>query len=308
MDRIPAPFAQRMAELYGEAGREWLDNLPSLIGNLAQRWSLDILAPFEPLSYNYVAPAMCADGTEVVLKVGVINRELLTEIEALRLYDGRGSVQLLETDPQQGAFLLERLKPGTQLATLVEADDEQATSIAVGIMRQLWRPLPPEHPFPTVTRWTAGLGRLRQRFGGGTGPFPRHLVEMAESLFAELIPSMEETVLLHADLHHFNILAAEREPWLALDPKGVAGEPAYEVGALLRNPWPAIVSMPHVDRILARRADQLIETLGFDRKRILGWGVAQAVLSAWWSYEDHGHGWEPALAYAEILARISTQR
>jgi streptomycin 6-kinase len=304
MSQIPAPFAQRMVEIYGEAGQEWLDRLPSLISDLARRWSIRILPPFEPLSYNYVAPAVRADGTEVVLKVGVINRELLTEIEALHLYDGRSSVQLLETDPSQGAFLLERLVPGTQLATLVATDDEQATSIAAHIMRRLWRPLPAEHPFPSVARWTAGIKRLREHFGGGTGPFPKQLVEMAESLFAQLIPSMDDPVLLHADLHHFNILAAEREPWLALDPKGVAGEPAYEAGALLRNPWPAIVSMPYVDRILARRADQLAAELGFDRERILGWATAQAVLAGWWSYEDQAHSPERWLACAEILARL----
>jgi streptomycin 6-kinase len=109
---------------------------------------------------------------------------------------------------------------------------------------------------------------------------------------------MAEPVLLHGDLHHWNILAAGRQPWLALDPKGIVGEPAYEVGALLRNPD----LMPL--QVQERRVDQLTAELGFDRYRILGWGIAQAVLSAWWSYEDHGHGWESAVACAEILAAL----
>ena len=191
------------------------------------------------------------------------------------------------------------------------ADDEQATSIAAHVMRQIWQPVPPEHSFPTVARWALGLARLRQQFGGATGPFPARLVEQAESLFAELIGSMAEPVLLHGDLHHDNILTAERQPrqtrrplWLALDPKGLVGEPAYEVGALLRNPAPWLLDQPQPGRILARRVDQLAEELGFDRARLRSWGLAQAVLSAWWSFEDHGHGWEWSLTCAELLADV----
>jgi streptomycin 6-kinase len=299
---IPDSLAGTIVELYGQTGIEWLNRLPSLLADCAQRWSLRVLPPFDPLSYNYVAPAVRADGTDVVLKVGVPNPELLTEIEALRLFGGVGMVQLLDADPEQGILLLERLKPGTLLSSL--ADDAQATSIAAKVMQQLWRPAPESHPFPTVGRWVAGLQRLRDRFDGGTGPFPAIWVERAERLFAELIESMAEPVLLHGDLHHFNILAAERQPWLALDPKGVVGEPEYEVGALLRNPFPYILRVPQLGRVLARRVDQLAEELGFDRARLVSWGVAQAVLSAWWSFEDHGHGWEPGITFAEVLAAL----
>lgn len=273
-----------------------------MLAACAQRWSLAIAPPFPNLTYNYVAPAARADGVEVVLKVGPPNPELLTEIAALRGYDGRGSVRLLDADPEWGALLLERLRPGVPLTTV--AGDEAATLIAAQVMRQLWRPAPPDHAFPTVARWAAGLQRLRQTFAGGVGPFPAGLVATAENLFAELLPSMAEPVLLHGDLHHDNILQAQRQPWLALDPKGVVGEPAYELGALLRNPQPQLLAYPEPARILARRVDLLAEFFGLARERIIGWGVAQAVLSAWWSYEDHGHGWAPAMTVARLLREI----
>jgi streptomycin 6-kinase len=171
-------------------------------------------------------------------------------------------------------------------------------------MRQLWRPAPADYPFPTVAKWAGGMQRLRAQFDGGIGPFPKRLVELAERLFAELLASQAEPVLLHGDLHHDNILSAQRQPWLALDPQGVVGEPAYEVGALLRNPMPHLLAMPDFKGVQARRVDQLSEALGFDRERIVGWGVAQAVLSGWWSIEDHGAGWEPSLACAEVLAEL----
>jgi len=259
MHTVPDNLARTTVELYGAAGVEWLSHLPSLLAACAERWGLTILPPFANLSYNYVAPAVRAGGTEVVLKAGVPNPELRTEIEALWLFAGQGSVLLLEADAELGLLLLERLRPGTPLVFL--ADDREATSVAAGVMRQLWRPAPALHPFPTAARWAAGLLRLRRQLGGGTGPFPRVLVERAEGLFAKLIASSAEPVLLHGDLHHKNILRAGRQPWLAVDPKGLVGEPAYEVGALLRNPYPQILQEPQVEDILARRADQLAEEL-----------------------------------------------
>ncbi|HEV8148033.1 MAG TPA: aminoglycoside phosphotransferase family protein, partial [Bryobacteraceae bacterium] len=199
----------------------------------------------------------------------------------------------------RGFLLLERLRPGETLSSL--PSDEEATRIAAWIMRELWRPLPSDHRFPTVEDWTKELDQLRPRFGGGTGPFSPRLVDMAESLFRELIASSDAPVLLHGDLHHFNILSAERRPWIAIDPKGLAGEPAYDVGALLRNPGSQLCTDVETQR---RRVDVLQEELRLDVQRMIGWGVAQAVLSAWWSYEGGEDDWESACACAETLARL----
>ncbi len=295
-------FSRRMIELHGTAGEVWLRNLPSLLEDCARRWSLTIHSHFEDLSYNYVAPATGADGVEVVLKLGVPNPELLTEIEALRLQDGRGAVKLLEADPEQGILVLERLNPG---APIVEIPDEEATAIAAEVMGRLWRPVPAEHAFLSVSDWADGMKRLRDEFEGGTGPFPEDLVAAAERLFEELLGSMAEPVVLHGDLHHWNIVSAERQLWLSIDPKGILGEPAYEVGAWLRNPYPQLLQEPHPDRIMARRVDQFAEALGFDRERIIGWGLAQAVLSGWWSYEDHGQAGGNWLIFADLLAGLN---
>jgi streptomycin 6-kinase len=302
MERDEDDFARNIVGVHGDAGVEWLARLPSLVHECARRWSLEVLPPFRPRTFSHAAPAIRGDGAEVVLKLGVPSPELLTEIDALRLFDGRGSVRLLDADPEWGVLLLERLRPGASLAG--EEDDRRATSIAARVMRRLWRPVPARHSFPTVETWGRGLERLRARFEGGTGPFPRDLVEAAEVLFRELAGSMGELVVLHGDLHHGNILSAERESWLSLDPKGVIGEPAYECGALLRNPMPDLLDRPHPERILARRVDELVETLQCDRDRLVGWGVAQAVLSAWWDYEDEGGAWDWSIRCAEHLASL----
>ncbi|MBI2856648.1 MAG: phosphotransferase [Chloroflexi bacterium] len=300
MDEIPTVLARTIVEVYGAAGAEWLGRLPATIAECAQRWSLRVMPPFNILTYSYVAPAVGEDGKAAVLKASVPSLELLGEIEALRYFNGHGSVKLLDADAEKGVLLLERLQPGTLLSGI--EDDERATSIAAAVMRQLWRPLETDHPFPTIGEQAQGLKKMRDHFGGGCGPFPRDLVEAAEALFDQLIGSVSEPVLLHGDLHHGNILlSAERESWLAIDPKGLLGEPEYEVGAMLRNPMPGLLAQPRPERILARRLDQLSEELDFDRERLVGWGLAQAVLAAWWSYEDHGRGWEPMIACAELF-------
>lgn len=302
-DELVSPqFAARIMGGFGEEGRAWLAHLPTTLHQAEQRWSLTLHDSFRPLSYNYVAPARRQDGTAVVLKAGVPNTELRTEAAALQLFDGRGAVRLIDADPEAGLLLLERLKPGSTLIHL--ADDEQATVAAIGVMRQLWRPVQTTAPFPTVSDWARGLTRLRHHFHGSTGPFPPRLVSAAESLFQELIPSMGQAVLLHGDLHHDNILSAQRQPWLAIDPKGVIGEREYEVGALLRNPVSELLTYPNLEAVMRQRVDLIVDQLGFDRQRVTGWAAAQAVLAGWWSFEDQVYEREPWLTCARILLRL----
>lgn len=298
---LPTHFVKTVTSTF-TGGAEWLENLPNLLAECEQRWGLMIRPSPFTLSYNYVAPATLADGTEIVLKVGVPNRELTTEIAALRLYDGRGCVHLLDADLEAGVLLLERLSPGEMLT--IVTDDDEATRLAALAMQTLWRPLPAAHNFPSVADWAAGLAELREAFGGGTGPFDRKLVDTAVSLFTDLLTASGEPVLLHGDLHHYNILSAG-DGWRVIDPKGVAGEPAYEVGALLRNPF-TIFAEPDLKRITARRLDILVETLDMDRERLRQWSLAQAVLSAWWSYEDGGDpaDWETTMRLAAVLAEL----
>lgn len=294
----PTPFTPPNAD-----PAAWQARLPGLIARCERRWSLSVGPPFPDLSYAFVAPAVRADGTAAVLKLAVPEPELTSQIAALRAYAGRGAVRLLHADAAHGALVLERLTPGTPLTALADDDPLEATRVAAGVMRSLWRPPPSDaRAFPTVARWAAGLAHLRQACGGGTGPLPPRLVDAAERWFADLVPTMDAPVLLHGDLHPGNILRAARAPWLAIDPKGVLGEPAYEVGALLRNLAPAELASPRPDRAVARRADVLTAELGLDRRRMLGWSLAQAVLAAWWCVEDGGPGFERFVACADAIA------
>ncbi len=303
MTELPKGFTTRIIDLHGGEGREWLDDLPALIASIEEQWCIRVDEPFPALTYNYVAPATQADGTDAILKLGVPGDHVEREAECLRRYDGQGAPYILEHNLVLGAMLLERIRPGTDIKQL---NEYEAIEAAVTVMRQLHQTPAPDTMMPTVTEWWNGFQRLREQFSGTTGPLPDRLVDEAESLYAELAGSMDHPVLLHGDLHHENILAGDRLPWIAIDPQGVIGETAYEVGAFLRNPMPDLLNRSGLDKILERRVAAFSELLSIDKKRIAGWGYSQAVLSGIWALEDHASGWEGALEVAHALRKSAS--
>ena len=169
-------------------------------------------------------------------------------------------------------------------------------------MRRLWRSVAEigdTAGLPPLAEWFRAFARHRA-FYGGAGPFAERTLSHAEGVVWELFASVETEVLLHADFHHDNLLTAEREPWLAIDPHGMIGDPGYEVGPFLLNPWPQD-GQPKSAQLLARRLDIFAEELAYDRERLRLWGVAHAVLSACWSAENHGTDWQNAITAAERL-------
>jgi streptomycin 6-kinase len=319
---LPPEFVSNIQNTFRESGYAFLEALPDSIAQASARWGLADIQPAPTLSYNFVAfarhlpsPAGRGAGGEVrdvVLKMGVPNREFLSEMEALRFFNGEGACKLIDYDEEKYWMLLERLNPGRMLATLEE--DEEATHIAAEVMKKIWRPLesgglppvqeqaPGLHNFIQLSDWFDGLKRLRQRFNGGTGPLAENHVRRVERSVKDFFVENHNPVLLHGDFHHYNILSSERG-WLIIDPKGVIGPAGYEAGPLLMNPWGKLLEGSDYRRITKRRIDILHEHLGFERERIHEWGLAHAVLSTWWGIEDNT-GWEYSLAFAEMLADL----
>lgn len=300
--QVPAGLARTVREVWGAGGEAWLTAFPSLMARCAEEWEITIGLPFPDLTYNFVAPALRADGAHVVLKLGVPDRELVSGAAALQAFDGGGAARLLAADLERGALLLERVEPGAPLSDV--PDEAWANGVAADVLRRLWRPAPADATLIRVEEWAGGFARLRRRYDGGSGPLPARLVDRAERVYADLSASTGERMLLHGDLHHGNILASRRDAWLAIDPKGLIGERAYDAAWLLLDRPDALLADPDPVRRMARRLDLLAAALDLDRTRLWGWGLARAVLSAVWSLEDHGAGWEGAIACAEILARV----
>jgi streptomycin 6-kinase len=297
---LPHEFVSNIQNTFQEDGHTFLKQLPDLIAQASARWGLTDVQPSSELSYNFVAFAKRGD-EEVVLKMGVPNREFKSEMAALRLFNGEGACKLLDYDEEKYLMLLKRLRPGVMLAAL--EDDEEATNIAAVVMKEIWRPAPEDPVFIRLSDWFDGLKRLRPAFNGGTGPFNEKLVERVEHSVKDFFIENHQPVLMHGDFHHFNILSSERG-WLIIDPKGVIGPACYEVGPLLINPWGDLLGKQDYRGMTKRRIDILHERLGFERERIHEWGLAHAILSAWWSIEDHTDG-EYALAFAKMIADLA---
>jgi streptomycin 6-kinase len=240
------------------------------------------------------------------LKAGVPGGEYTAEIDALRHFDGQGTALLIDADADAGAILLEKLEPGKAVRSVT--DDSLATSIFAKVARRLKKAAPDSNRFPKAVDWAKGFTRFRDSFDGTSGPLPSATLDRAARMMSELIGSMSRLVVLHGDLHHWNILSAEREPWLSLDPKGVVAEPEYEMGAWLRNPYPEILKRPDLKAITERRVDQLVDELGYDRQRILSWGYTQAVLAAIWSFEEDSASWKDEIAGAQVIGSLLQTR
>ncbi|MGZ9223443.1 MAG: aminoglycoside phosphotransferase family protein [Anaerolineales bacterium] len=296
---LPSEFVHNIEGVFGNEGRQFLANLPSLIHAASHKWGLTDVKPSSNLSYNFVAFAIRGN-EQVVLKMGVPNREMKSEMAALRLFNGEGACRLIDHDEEKCWMLLERLRPGVMLSTL--EDDEEVTHIAADVMQKIWRPVPEDDVFIRLSDWFDGLKRLRSRFDGGTGPLNEKLVERVEHSVKEFFAENHKPVLTHGDFHHFNILSSERG-WLVIDPKGVIGPACYEVGPLLINPWGNLLGRHNYRRMTQRRIDILHERLGFERERIREWGLAHAILSSWWSIEDHGD-WHYTTEFAEMIAEL----
>ena len=327
---LPADFISTVTNTFGEDGESLIANLPALIEEAASRWGLTNIQPVENLSYNFVAyadsPLSLGEGLglrekkSVVLKIGVPRDELTSEIAALRLFNGEGACRLIDADEENGFLLLERLHPGVMLSTM--EDDEQATHIAAELMLKIWKSLesdsllsklqehtltstraPGLQKYIQLSDWFDGLNKLRERFNGGTGPLNEKLVERVEGSVKDFFAENHQPVLMHGDFHHFNILSSERG-WLVIDPKGVIGPAGYEVGPFLINPWGEISNEVNQRQMMVRRIDILNEHLGFERERICEWGLAHAVLSAWWHIDDNTSGEEYSMNFAEMIANL----
>jgi len=217
-------------------------------------------------------------------------------------YRGQGAVRLVARCGP--VLLMERALPGRPLSDLVRTGrDDEATRIVGEMIAALHIRPPPTATFRTVEVWVEGFDRVRpQALAEGADPA---LIDRAQGLYRDLSASQSQRRLLHGDLHHDNILQDAARGWLAIDPKGVLGESAYEAGAMLRNPiqQPWLYADP---MIIGRRAAILAERLELDHARILGWCFAQAVLSALWFVED-GVDAAPAWRMAEATLPLTGQ-
>ncbi|MBB6053626.1 aminoglycoside phosphotransferase family protein [Armatimonas rosea] len=264
----------------------WLDALPEVLSALEARWEVSLGEPFDGpnVSCSWVAPAMRADGSTAIFKLGIPAMEGRDELAGLRFWAGEPTVRILDGDDASGAFLMERCEPGTLLKTLPEPEQDV---ILTGMLQRLWRKPDASHPFRPLSEMLAFWGD-ETRADEARWPDPG-LVRAGLALFEELTLPSADDVLLATDLHASNILAAQREPWLVIDPKPFVGDRTYDATQhLLHNCTERLRA--HPDATIKR----LAELADLDPARLQLWLFARAAAESRDDWSD--------LSLAQLLA------
>ncbi|MFC8943855.1 aminoglycoside phosphotransferase family protein [Streptomyces rochei] len=272
---VPDALAASQAKYNGAAGRAFIDALPELAAGFLDRWGLRLDGSAMHGWAALVLPVVAGDGTPAVLKLQILDAETEGEPVALRLWDGDGAVRLLDHDPATGTMLLERLDPTCTLAHV--ADSREAALVVARLLAHL-----------TATPAPPGLRHLGDIARGMLERTPRALERVPDPadrrLIADCAAAVREVVdepgdrLLHWDLHYENVLGSERAAWLAIDPKPLAGDPAFDLMPALDNRYE-----PGETRW---RFDAMTDVLGLDRERARAWTLGRVLQNCLWNVED----------------------
>lgn len=300
---LPGDFV-RTVESCWDDGAAWLDALPEHLEHCAAALGLVLEEPYPGLSYHYVTRARTRGGIPVVLKTGHPDPEAATERRFLELLAGPHSVQLLDAAPSLGAWVLERIEPGTPLSASQREDDSRATRRALPLLRDLQGPDPGDGSFPTLAQWLEVLPEVAAE--PGVPAEVRDLLcrtrELAEALAGEAGPPR----LLHGDLHHGNMLLDARRGWVAIDPKGVLAPAEFQPARFLNNPELGGRPRETLRTWTLARLTDLSEGLGSPLPRLAGYALVDAVLGTCWTYQGRARDWvtPPMVAVLEeILER-----
>jgi streptomycin 6-kinase len=291
MTAIPGEFVRGTIEREGEAGAAWLAELPGITGDLLGRWGCVPDGEVMHGGVGLIVPVR-RDEEPAVLKVSFPHPGNVHEPDAYAAWGGRGAVLLYERDDERFAMLLERARPST-LAELEDGDE--LVTVAGRLNRRLAVPAPPGLPRlrEQADAWEEQLGKDTEEL---THALPRRVLDAAVATVRELGRAQPDTVI-HGDLHARNILRAGREPWLAVDPKGYAGDPAYDGGTLLKSRALTLLRADDPHKAVHRVLDVFAETAELDRERVRRWAQFHAVQAAFWGRR---HGFRVARGGARL--------
>ncbi|MEU9637559.1 aminoglycoside phosphotransferase family protein [Streptomyces tendae] len=272
---VPEGLVAAQVKYNGEAGRAFVDGLPALAAGFLERWELRLDGPSMHGWAALVLPVVRGDGTQAVLKLQILDAETEGEPLALRVWAGDGAVRLLDHDPATGTMLLERLDSGRMLSHV--EDSREAVQVIARLLAHLTAT-----PAPPGVRGLGDIARGMLERTPGTleripDPADRRLVADCAAAVREVADEPGDR-LLHWDLHYENVLAADRAPWIAIDPKPLAGDPGFDLLPALDNRYD-----PDETRW---RFDAMTDVLGLDRERARAWCLGRVLQNSLWNVED----------------------
>ena len=301
---IPAALVASQARFNGAAGRAFIAELPQRAAGFLDLWSLRLNGPSMYGNCALVLPVLRTDGTRAVLKLQYLDEETAGEPVALRTWAGDGAVELLEYDDGTGTLLLEHLDGSRALTH--EPDSRAAAVVIARLLARLTAvSAPPDLRQHLGTLAAAMLERVPAVLPRLPDPADRRLIEDCAAAVREVAAEPGDR-LLHWDLHYDNVLRsprhddalpAGREPWLAIDPKPLSGDPGFEL-------FPALHNRFDPDEI-RWRFDAMTDVIGLDRARARAWTLGRVLQNALWAIEDDS---PPAPHHLEIARRLRDPR
>ncbi|MER5297166.1 aminoglycoside phosphotransferase family protein [Streptomyces pharetrae] len=291
---VPHSLAVSYARGFGEAGRTWIAGLPALAAEFLDRWELKRDGAVGAGEASLVLPVLRKQGTRAVLKLQMPREETTAALIGLRTWNGDGMVRLLAHDPESSTMLLERLDAARTLSSI--EDDDVAMGILAELQARLVRVPAPRGLRSLSDIATEMLEKVPKAVAVLADPADRQLLRGWASAVAELVDEPGDR-MLHWDLHYDNVLAAQREPWLAIDPEPLAGDPGFDLWPALDSRWDDVVTKNDAPRVVRRRFDLLTEVLGLDRARATGWTLGRLLQNSLWDIDDG----ETALASSSVV-------
>ncbi|HEX2175667.1 MAG TPA: aminoglycoside phosphotransferase family protein [Nocardioidaceae bacterium] len=297
MSVVPEFFADMIEIREGDAGETWIADLPGQVDRLLAEWRLRVDGETRFGYVGIVVPVRCADETPAALKVSYPDEESASEVPALAAWDADGVVRLLRHDESGFAILLEWLDPDRSLFAVPVDDGVQVLGELMARLHRRTAPSGVPRLADESRRWLETVPRDWEAHCTG---HDRRLLDAALATWHELGPEAGDT-LLHRDLHYGNVLAGTREPWLAIDPKGMAGDPAYDVIPAVWNRLELLLAADDPHAAVRRRVDQLCEVAGIDRARAYPWTLARAVEDLTWQRRTGSSGPGGEILIAEAM-------
>ncbi|MCF6767605.1 aminoglycoside phosphotransferase family protein [Thiotrichales bacterium 19S11-10] len=260
--------------IWGDRGQQWLDSLPEIVDFLSKKWNLTEIKPVDNLSYNYVALAMQHINLPVVLKVSCDYKSILNEYRALKQFNGDGSVQVIDFDEQKYALLLEQCQPGSLLKDQLEINIDQTINHYIDVIRKLASKTTNLESFPHVSQWCQAVDRIIDP------NIDKLLINKAKNINNYLLATAKDERLCHGDLHLENIIQHQGD-YLAIDPKGVIAEIAFEAAYFDFSSYNDV-------NVILEIINKLSTALGLEKTRLLQWLYLKLIISIQWFIEDGG--------------------
>ena len=305
--KFPERFLRYATREFGTEGEAWLAELPSILRQCCDKWGLTLGQPTEEIKVNYIAYIALGNGAEAVLKVGVPHDDFSAAMEALAIYEGRGINRLIDCDKALNAMLLERLRPGKMLDSVENAHEQ--SEITAHILQNLHETPPPSnHTLPHFMDWMrsafadAKSCEDSDRARGYIDQIPR-----VESMMGILMEPDEPQILLHGDLHHWNILSDADRGWMAIDPKGVIGASCLDVGRFINNAMGFGETAAEKRQILFEAVKVFSGVLGENEERMFAGAFCDKIMGSSWSLkqepDEHEASSQEALKVMVEVAR-----